>query len=214
MLVDNRVNNKKENIDVVSITQEGEGKLNELHYTFPFKFVSIFGMVGSIENVMLFLNKENFPISKLGKILSNKEKGIIKKKKSRSIPNYWFLIELVTLDRILADKELVNIILKDEDLANKKIYIYDKIHKGIIDTIIPTEKNSRYGYILRMLFQAILDYSVVEGYKSVEDITKYKDFKNDIKEIVFNTLMEIKNTPFLEGVTDTTDEELKEKYLS
>jgi len=212
-----------ENIQVprsaIEIKEAGVEALDRLHPKTERKFVSIVGPVKNLWNVMFLLNKDPKYLRFLGRDIPH---PVIKEARQHvmHVPYYWEIVALIALDRVLSDGKVVEAIenLTEEDLE-KDVIILDLLKTGVITRYAENTKFRRLGNIYKDLFKLInanprgediLNSESKEEYKK-----KYKEWRLGIKEEYFNTIMNrINNDQLLKGLADTSNEEVKAKYLS
>jgi len=205
---------------VIEVREKSGDIFEVLHPHYEKSFTTFFGRVKSIRHLMLFLNRETFPASKLNKTLNPKELRTYLRDKIRHVPNYWYILELAAVDKVMFERDVVKEVLKMEDLKDKPVVIYDLVKKGILTTYERNTKYNRYGKVLKVIFLNIKDGADKLGIK--EDVINdnisaadYKKFKNTVKETLLQDILGRIKEPLLTGVMDNTDiEEFKKIYMS
>jgi len=205
-LVDNTRDNK-----IIKILPEGKRKTDRLHPKHVSKFKSrLLGDVMSIENVMYYLNKRKAGISILDKVLTDKDRERLDGYKTHHVPNYWYAIELVVLDKILSDKELLNEILKMKNLKEKRIEIYSKIKRGAIEINEVDSKYIKYAKGLKAILNIIADVRDELGITEINNDDDYKIFKKRVTEEVVKDIEKRLKTEFLDIIST---EDMKKAML-
>lgn len=206
--------------NVIEIKENGgDGSYEKLHPHYEKSFTTFFGRVKSIRNLMLFLNREHFPAHKLNKSLNPKELNYYLRDKIKHVPNYWYVLELAAVDKVMFEKDVVKEILKTDNLREKTVIILNLVKKGILTQYERNNKYNRYGKTLKVIFLNIKDVAgeldiideILDGTISKE---KYKEFKNKVKERILEDVLSRIKEPLLEGITETNLEEFKSVYMS
>jgi len=196
------------NDNVLEIKENGDRVIDRLHPKTPRRFVSILGPAYSLWNVMYLLNKG----PKYFKYLRRDINGVIKEVKGRNIhvPHYWEIIELITFDRVLSEPQLVEELQSlSEDDVNKRWIICDIIHTGVVTTYVENDKFKRLSKIYKKITRIVREHPLPE------DKEKYKEWRLAIKEKEIDEIFNrIDNEPLLSGIAETSNEDVKAKYLS
>ena len=196
----------------------------ELHPSFKFSYKSIVGELYSLQNGMRYLNANKFNIKYLNRPLDKTIYNEIFKGGFKTVPNYWEIVKLLTIDRILADKDLVyklylnltelnffvfkpKIVLKkgiiSETVDNDKLFIYGKILNNLVKTIITELKN----------YKVYDDDLTIENLRTSISKKDYKEFKTKVKSIVFTDAIAKSEGNIVANVADVDNNELKTIFL-
>jgi len=202
----------------IKIRENGVDILDTLHPKFVKPFNSIIGKVNSLENALLFLSREFFPVQKLDKELSPGLRKKIFRSKVRSLPNYWYIVELIATDRVLMDKAIVKELISIPEVEKTYFKIYHKIKKGVIETEVENEKLRRLAKQYKIITLNILDV-VKEMEINPDEITElplkeYKEFKNKTKEKIWNDIIKRKEGRIMENISDVSDEDVYKIFMS
>ena len=213
-------------IEYVEIGKDADNSLGQkldTNYYIGRKILSIFGPVANIGNVLLYLSYKNFTADLLPKLHSPKFIQRIKKggKKNVKIPNYWLLIELVSADRLFADKELLDEFLKFSSHAEwEEMYRLKPVklvQAGVIQQKTLAKKLTGYTKGLHNVIGNILEYAEENNMELFSELDKdtFHNHKIMIKERIWNDLIKRKeeNTNLLTGVADTPDEEVEKRFF-
>ena len=196
--------------------------LKALQPTFNSSFITIFGVVSSVKNVMLMLGHSKFDIRWLTKRLTRSDYAKINKENDyRYTPNYWEIIKLVYTDRLLADKPLIDKLINryGGEIDNIKFVYMVNIRRGIISDTMQNDKLRKYGSIVTKVTTRIVKLFMSEletgKYKKVTDIDskRYKELKNDIKKDIIEEAILYSDGRVLDTISDIDNESLKKTYL-
>jgi len=210
--------NKPIVIDIAAYAEPGTVS-KQLHPDTPKRFKSILGDLYSLGNGMRYLNSVKFKLPWLSKELSKSEFNEIRKGGSKNVPNYWELVKLLTVDRILSDKQLIMDIdaLTAEEGINRYLFTA-KLHitKGILDEYIVNDKLKVYSIIVTRVIKDTIN-ELKDGKNPIDETTMedFKAFKTAYKEKVWFDVLKrtIEGTTVAEGVSDISDEDLKKAFL-
>jgi len=209
---------------IVKVTKYGDNEIGDrLHPDYEYRFKSILGNIYCLGNGMRFLNNDAFPTSLLNKRLNNKDfKRIVKNKDTKFIPNYWELVKLLTADRLLSDKHLLDDINEKygDKIDNVTFKPMLRLSQGIVDEEINNDKLFIYGKILDKLLRLIIKtyrkYLEDKDTTTIVEIDKvtFKRLKQDIKEVVIaDAIKRADGSDLATSVSTTTDDELKNKFM-
>lgn len=214
-------NKQKTPIIVASYSDDSIGK--RLHPDYPFSYNSILGELYSLGNGMRYINSIKFDIAKLNKKINTAEYIKINQGGKKFIKNYWEIVTLLTIDRILADKKLVYDMVEtySDDVSNIEFILKYKLKKGIIHEEIVNNKLYIYGKILTSLVNKVVsaynnyiksDNVEIDNIRDMSNKT-YKYLKNKIKEDVFDIAVTKADGNICEGLVDINNDELKKAFL-
>lgn len=210
--------NKPIVIDIAAYAEPGSVS-KQLHPDTPKRFKSILGDLYSLGNGMRYLNSSKFKLSWLSKELSKNEFNEIRKGGSKNVPNYWELVKLLAVDRILSDKQLILDIDKLTSKEGINRYLFTaKLHltKGILDEYIVNDKLKVYSIIVTRIIKDTIN-ELKDGAVHMDDATmeNFKAFKTSYKEKVWEDVVKraTNGTNIAEGVSDISDEKLKAAFL-
>lgn len=184
---------------------------NPLHPKTPHNFNSILGQLYSVSNAMYFINTDMDP-RLLKRELTNSDMTAIYKASRHNVSNYWEIVKLLIVDRILSDKTLI------EELRNKYketgelddyVIVHNQGH-GIINTEVPNFKLATYGVKLTEVVHLIL---TTGGELEKLNSKEFKVIKQQIKENIFQTVLKRCSDNIATGVADVTNDELYKQFM-
>jgi len=190
-----------------------------LHPNTPFRFKSIMGELYSLSNGMFFMNTVNFKIKWLNEELTSARYKAIRKSPKKNVPNYWEVVKLLIVDRILQDGVLLDKLMKEIPQDTENIYFKPvvKIKRGVLTSIIKNDKLHIYGVILSKIVKIIRNSfkeNNIEDIYDVDEIAFSKAIK-DIKEQVWTDALERSNGQLLASINDSvTNEDLYRAFMS
>ena len=221
MLKEKMVNayiNDKEMHKIALYSEDELGR--QLHPDYIFSFKSLFGELYTLGNGMRYINSEELDIKYISKPLSNSIYKKIAKGNFKDVPNYWEVIELLLVDRIMADKDLVYKLYEDLEVNRFTFVPYIKLKRGIIPTEVINDKLRRYGYIVNdvvnnmlKLFDKFIKDNEITDYKHM-DKKLFKKFKILFKTYIFeNVEKNSKTDKITDNIVDISNDDLKNVYI-
>jgi len=203
---------------------DGINSINyRLSHTCQYKFVSIFGEIYSIGNVMAYLRYEGAKPAWITSHINKKDYDTTRKfSNKRNVPNYWNIISLIIVDRLLADKQLIDDInakFPNEDIYAIRLIPTTIVRRGLIEEEANNEKLRTYGIITGInVRDIIIEFRNTFGNnaKATElDKDKFKEFKTKMKQIVIGRVMDhLKSDNLLDGVdSSVSNEAVIERFL-
>ena len=187
------------------------------------RFVSIFGDTYSVGNVMRFISYAdskpywiNSPIK--GGDFANMRKGGAK----QDVANYWNIMTLVIVDRLLSDTKLlsrVNDAYQGSAIDDVRVLPVLSIKRGVISKLTANSRLKVYGIILGVNLREIVNrYRKIfgEAFTSTDcDSENTKIVNREIREWVFGKVMaNIKSDNVLDGIdANVSNDDLRKEFL-
>ena len=201
-----------------------KGSINErLSIEHHFNFKSLLGNTYSINNFKMYLTYQNAKPAWINTPLRSEDYIFMKTKGvKRDVPNYWNIITLVLVDRILADKKLVNDMnneFKGSVLDTIRIMPMIEVKRGITKVETFNDKLKTYGIISGInIRQIVSEYRNRFGDDvDIEALDKdvYKEFKNSVKSDILDRIFSnLKSDNLFDGFDDSiTNDDVRAAYL-
>jgi len=211
MAVHGTINEVKTNEGYVTIyplrEKTDELTLSKLHPEYPFRFTSIFGPIPNLDIAIKYIKYELSP----DYLVTHK---MPKKTKMRKSKQKWLLLELVAIDRLLAEKKLVNWIVEEDPADGKKFRIIREVKRGVL-TVEVREKDIGVPLALRVAYNEVRKGFLERlGDRKVLDLSKeeYKKISKEIKAAQFDKLAEISRQPLFAPIDESVTNEMLRKY--
>lgn len=207
-------------IIIAPFSNDSIGK--RLHPDYKFSFRSLLGEMYNLGSGMRYINSNEFKLSSLGKKIDTKEFNKIKAGGTKYVANYWEFVKLLTLDRILADKELVFDLVNElgSDVSKVKFTILYKLTQGIATEEVLNTKLFTYGVILESLVNKIVTrfLGFLDSHPKVSSIEyistyDYKFIKDKIKQEVFDIAVSRSDGSIATDIADIDNETLRKAYM-
>jgi len=193
---------------------------HRLSIDFAANFKSIFGKTYSIGNVMRFLSYENAKPVWINSQLRKNDYAFIRRSAiKRDIPNFWNILTLVTVDRILSDEDLIRDVIGeyDDQIDAIRIMPMIEVKRGVLTEEIRNDKLKVYGIIAGIHLRTIVNMFIDEFGADVADIDAkdYNAFRLKVKEVVINKIMDnLKSDNLFDGLDGkTTNEDIVKAFL-
>jgi hypothetical protein len=191
----------------------------EHHYNFK----SLLGNTYSLNNFMKYLMYENARPVWINNELKHEDYAFMKRKGvKRNVPNYWNIVTLVFVDRVLADKQLItdaDRAFPGEELNDIRIMPMIEVKRGITKVETFNDRLKTYGIIsginLRQIVNEFRD-TFGTGCDAKElNSEDYKKFKTNVKTKIINKIfVNLKSDNLFDGFDDNvTNDGIKEAYL-
>lgn len=204
---------------VISNTQPEDSIGYKLYPKTPKSFSTIFGRAYSLENVIKYVMLDGYKPAFINNRLNKADYAYIKRLGLRKVPNYWNIVTMLVADRLFADRELLEQINKEYDnIDDLFAVIYVTVRRGVVKEEVPNEKLRTLSIILGNLIKDIIkayrenngdDVNIAE--LNLED---FRNTKLKVKEAIFSKITDHnKSDRLLDGISDTTDEEVKKAFL-
>ena len=138
--------------DYINISKYSDDEVGiKLAPGYGYQFNTIFGKVGSIRNIMDFLNNPGYPIDILSKKkLTSKDVNKVSKMKKINIPNYWAIMVYVFYERLVQDQALLDELINlPEDIIFTSFNEY--VRKSPLGEVRVKRYNTKMGRYIKII---------------------------------------------------------------